>query len=333
MSKLLGNLKNVSSLLNNNGDNSDVEIWLDVNLIEPDPEQPRKYFDEAELQNLSASMTYINPRTGKQRGNRQAIVVRPNPNGGNYIIVMGERRWRAAILGKMDKIRARIDYDYVDADEIEEDQLIENIQSANLTPKEIALWIGKKLKQGKKKNELAKTLGKSNSFITQYAALLALPTVINNLFDNNKCNDVTLLNDLATLHKKYPTEVDNWIQEEPEINRNSFKLFKEFLDTKQDNNESNEPNEHKENLDVTPSSTETDEDSTHSKKIFRGNDENDNDTLKNAIVMIEFRGKPAKLILNKKPSWEGLGWIKNLDDDDEFETELKNIKIISIIEG
>lgn len=329
MSKLLGNLKNVSSLLNNNGDNSDVEIWLDVNLIEPDPEQPRKFFDEEELKNLSASMTHVNPRTGKQRGNLKAIVVRPNPDKeGNYIIVMGERRWRAAILGKMNKIRARIDYNYVEVDEIEEDQMIENIQNANLTPKEIALWIGKKLKQGKKKNELAKTLGKSNSFITQYAALLALPTVINNLFDNNKCNDVTLLNDLTTLHKKYPNEVDNWIQEEPEVNRNSFKLFKEFLDTKQDNesNEPNEPNEHIENLDVTPKGNSTDEDSTHSKN-------DGNDKLKKAIVMVEFRGKPAKLILNKKPSWEGLGWIKNLDDDDEFETELKNIKIISIIEG
>lgn len=323
MNKLLGNLKNVSSLLNNNGDNSDVEIWLDVNLIEPDPEQPRKFFDEEELKNLSASMTYVNPRTGKQRCNLKAIVVRPNPDKeGNYIIVMGERRWRAAILGKMNKIRARIDYNYVEVDEIEEDQMIENIQNANLTPKEIALWIGKKLKQGKKKNELAKTLGKSNSFITQYAALLALPTVINNLFDNNKCNDVTLLNDLTTLHKKYPNEVDNWIQEEPEVNRNSFKLFKEFLDTKQDN----EPNEHIENLDVTPKENSTDEDSTHSKN-------DGNDKLKKAIVMVEFKGKPAKLILNKKPSWEGLGWIKNLDDDDEFETELKNIKIISIIEG
>lgn len=323
MSKLLGNLKNVSSLLNN-GDNSDVEIWLDVNLIEPDPEQPRKYFDEEELKNLSASMTYVNPRTGKQRGNRQAIVVRPNPDKeNNYIIVMGERRWRAARIGKMDKIRARIDYDYVEADEIEEDQMIENIQNANLTPKEIALWIGKKLKQGKKKTELAKTLGKSNSFITQYAALLALPTVINNLFDNNKCNDVTLLNDLATLHKKYPNDVDKWIQEEPEVNRNSFKLFKEFLDTKQDqDNEHNEHDEHKETSDITPKENSIDED-----KI------DENIKLKKAVVMVEFSGKPAKLILNKKPSWDGLGWIKNLDNDEEFETELKNIKIISIIEG
>lgn len=322
MSKLLGNLKSVSSLLNNNGDNSDVEIWLDVNLIEPDPDQPRKFFDEEELKNLSSSMTYVNPRTGKQRGNLKAIVVRPNPDKeGNYIIVMGERRWRAAILGKMNKIRARIDFNYVEVDEIEEDQMIENIQNANLTPKEISLWIGKKLKQGKKRNHLAKTLGKSNSFITQYAALLTLPTVINDLFDNNKCNDVTLLNDLTTLHKKYPNEVDNWIKEEPELNRNSFKLFKEFLDTKDEqNNESNESNElleHEENLNVT-------------KENSTGN--NENNKLKKPLVMVEYKGQSAKLILNKKPSWDGLGWIKTINDEDEFEVELKNIDIISIIE-
>lgn len=327
MSKLLGNLKNVSSLLNNNdSENSDVEIWLDVNLIEPDPEQPRKFFDEDELKNLSASMTYVNPRTGKQRGNLKAIVVRPNPDKeGYYIIVMGERRWRAAVLGKMDKIRARIDRNYVEVDEIEEDQMIENIQNANLTPKEIALWIGKKLQQGKKKNELAKTLGKSNSFITQYAALLALPTVINNLFDNNKCNDVTLLNDLKTLHQKYPNEVDKWIQEEPEVNRNSFKLFKEFLDSQQDNKTS-EPSETEENIDVTPKENATDEDSINSKS-------DENKKLKKSVIMVEYKGQSAILIFNKKPSWEGLGWIKTLNNDDEFEAELKNIKIISIIEG
>ncbi|MCO6559789.1 MAG: ParB/RepB/Spo0J family partition protein [Gilliamella sp.] len=313
MSKLLGNLKSVSSLLNN--DNSDTEIWLDVNLIDPDPEQPRKYFDEQELQNLSASMTYINKKTGKQRGNKQAIIVRPNPeNAGRYIIVMGERRWKAAVLGNMEKIRARIDSSYTDRDEIEDDQMIENIQSASLQPREIALWIGKKLKEGKKKGELAATLGKSNSYITQYSALLTLPGAISELFEKNKCNDVTLLNDLSALHKKYPDDVDNWIENETDVNRNSFKLFKEFLDTKQDEVESKG---------LTPEEKLTSE--------HKDDKENKPNKKFKPVLIVEYKGESAKLILDKEPEWSGLGWIKLINDDsEEFEVELKNVKLISI---
>jgi len=113
-------------------------------------------------------MSYISPGTNKPRGNKQAITVRSNINNkGRYIIVMGERRYKAAIIAKMEKIRAKIDDTYTLQDDIEDDQMVENIQRANLQPIEIARWIGKKLKKGKKKGDLAKTLGKSNSYITQ----------------------------------------------------------------------------------------------------------------------------------------------------------------------
>jgi len=319
MSKLLGNLKNVSSLLNNNDNsNSDIETWLDVNLIDPDPEQPRKFFDENELKNLSQSMTYVNTKTGKQRGNKQAIIVRPNPENDNrYIIVMGERRWRAAILGKMETIRARIDYNYnnFDRDEIEDDQMIENIQNASLQPREIALWIGKKLKEGRKKGELAATLGKSNSYITQYSALLTLPGAIAELFEENKCNDVTLLNDLSALHKKYPTDVDNWIENETDVNRNSFKLFKEFLETKQDDLAELGAESESESEDHV---TVTELISENKPKQFKG------------VLMVEYQGRAAKLILNKEPEWAGLCWIKLIDNDSDLQVELKNLELISI---
>ena len=315
MSKLLGNLKNVSSLLNNN-DNSDVEVWLDVNLIDPDPDQPRKYFDENELKNLAASMTYVNAKTGKQRGNKQAIIVRPNPENNNrYIIVMGERRWKAAILGNMDKIRARIDYSYTDRDEIEDDQMIENIQSASLQPREIALWIGKKLKEGRKKGDLAAALGKSNSYITQYSALLALPGAISELFEQSRCSDVTLLNDLSTLHKKYPTDVDNWVNNETDINRNSFKLFKEFLETKQDELAELGAESESESEDHV---TVTELISENKPKQFKG------------VLMVEYQGRAAKLILDKEPEWAGLCWIKLIDNDSDLQVELKNLELISI---
>lgn len=331
MSNLLGNLTNVSGLLSGNSsknsdlENSDLEVWLDINLIDPDPEQPRKSFDEEELQNLSNSMTYVNEKTGKQRGNKQAIIVRKNPNSeGRYIIVMGERRWRAAALGGMKQIRARVD-SYTDRDEIDTDQIIENIQKSDLKPKEMALWIGKKLRQGFKKNELAKMIGKSNSFITQYVALLSLPGAINELYQNDKCNDVTLLNDLSALHKKYPEELDNWIKDEKSINRNSFKLFKEYLDSKESEPEP-EPNNEVNGKEYTPDKLITSE--------VKVTPENKNPSkLKKPIINIEHSGQPGVLIINKKPLKQGYGWVKYSEDSEALEVELKNLVIISIIDS
>ena len=85
--------------------------------IEPDKNQPRKAFDDTALSELAASIT--------EHGVLQPIVVRPSPAGG-YIIVAGERRWRAARLAGLTEIPALIkDISDTQAMEI---ALIENLQ-------------------------------------------------------------------------------------------------------------------------------------------------------------------------------------------------------------
>jgi ParB/RepB/Spo0J family partition protein len=94
---------------------------LAVSRVKPNPEQPRKHFDPEAMEELAASI--------RERGILQPLVVRPGGDG--YLIVMGERRYREAILAGLDEVPAIVrdatdEQAYLDA-------LIENLQRANLT--------------------------------------------------------------------------------------------------------------------------------------------------------------------------------------------------------
>ena len=95
--------------------------------IEPHPDQPRRHFDEAALDELAASIA--------ARGVIQPVIVRPLP-GGRYQLVAGERRWRAAQKAQLHEIPALI-RDLADR-EVMALALIENIQREDLNPVEEA---------------------------------------------------------------------------------------------------------------------------------------------------------------------------------------------------
>jgi ParB/Sulfiredoxin domain len=101
---------------------------LSVNEIHPNPDQPRKRFDEEALTALADSI--------RERGVLQPIIVRPDPAGG-YELVAGERRWRAAELAGEPTIPALID-DQLDGAGSLELALIENVVREDLTPIEEA---------------------------------------------------------------------------------------------------------------------------------------------------------------------------------------------------
>src|SRR5215210_1275556 len=99
---------------------------LDIDLIEPNPQQPRTRFDDSNLGELAQSI--------RANGVIQPIVVRRN--GGRYQIVAGERRWRAAQMAELRKIPAFVRE--VSDDKLLELALIENIQRQELNPIEEA---------------------------------------------------------------------------------------------------------------------------------------------------------------------------------------------------
>ena len=139
---------------------------LPVREIEPDPEQPRKTFDETTLAELSQSIA--------ENGLLQPIAVRPKKAGPGYIIIAGERRWRAARMAGLDEVPVLIK-DVTD-EQAAALALIENLQREDLNPIEVAEGCHQLIeKYGLTQETAAKRLGKSRSAVTNSLRLLALP--------------------------------------------------------------------------------------------------------------------------------------------------------------
>ncbi len=135
--------------------------------ISRNPRNPRRYFDENDLQDLSSSI--------RQHGIVQPVVVRTV--GENFEIIAGERRWRAAQLAGLVEIPVIVrDVDDRTALEI---AIVENVQRADLNPLEEAL--GYELlvaEHGYTQNDLGDIIGKSRSHVANSLRLLKLPTPV-----------------------------------------------------------------------------------------------------------------------------------------------------------
>lgn len=137
---------------------------IDLDLIEPNREQPRTNFNGDSLSELRDSI--------ERNGIIQPIVL--VKNGRTYRIVAGERRWRAAMGLKMKKIPAVVRE--ISREEELEIAIVENIQRESLNPVEEALAFKKYLVEtGKTQEELSEILSKSRSYISNTIRLLKLP--------------------------------------------------------------------------------------------------------------------------------------------------------------
>ena len=139
---------------------------LPVREIEPDPDQPRKNFDGESLSALAQSIT--------ENGLLQPIAVRPKKAGPGYIIIAGERRWRAARIAGLDEVPVVV-RDVTD-EQAAALALIENLQREDLDPIEVAEGCRRLIDQyGLTQEQAALRLGKSRSAITNTLRLLGLP--------------------------------------------------------------------------------------------------------------------------------------------------------------
>ncbi len=151
----------------NDGKDEVVQLYLDD--IIPNRFQPREVFDEKALKELAVSI--------KEHGVIQPIIVR-NVNG-KYEIIAGERRYKASALAGMTKIPAIIRN--LDDKESSKVALLENLQRKNLNPIEEARTYQKILEIDQMtQDELAKTMGKSQSAVANKIRLLSLPDEIQN---------------------------------------------------------------------------------------------------------------------------------------------------------
>lgn len=144
--------------------NRDSVDMIDINVIKTNPNQPRKVFDENALNELSSSI--------KLHGVIQPIVINDNGDG-TYLIIAGERRYRAAKKAGLDKIPAVIK-NYSDR-QIKEIAIIENLQREDLNPIEAARAIKQLMEEYKLTQEtVAERIGKSRPNIANVLRLLTL---------------------------------------------------------------------------------------------------------------------------------------------------------------
>lgn len=143
-------------------------LKLNINNISPNPHQPRQQFDEEALQELVASI--------KEKGILTPITV--CEDAGNYILIAGERRLRAAKLAGLKEIPVYIIEVENDAEMVEM-ALIENIQRENLNPiEEAEAYAVLNSKYGLSQDAVAKAVGKKRVTVTNSLRLLNLPSEI-----------------------------------------------------------------------------------------------------------------------------------------------------------
>ncbi|MEO1046535.1 MAG: ParB/RepB/Spo0J family partition protein [Pseudomonadota bacterium] len=162
------------SFVTGDGTVSDGLARIAIGRIKPHPDQPRRHFADAALDELAASIA--------QRGVIQPIIVRPASRDGHYQLVAGERRWRAAQRARLHEIPAIVRD--LDDEQTLAIALIENIQREDLTPVEEARAYKQMTEQQQlSPADLAELVDKSRSHVVNMMRLLALPDAVLDLVD------------------------------------------------------------------------------------------------------------------------------------------------------
>lgn len=156
---------------------------LPVDKIEPNPEQPRT--EIGDLTDLTASI--------KEKGVLEPLLVKPQNGGNSWLIIAGERRWRAARAAGLKEVPC-IELD-VDEKGVAEIALIENLQRKDLTVWEEADGLASLCHRfGYTHEDVAKKIGKSRSTVTESLTIASLPNII-----REKCAEANISSKSAIL--------------------------------------------------------------------------------------------------------------------------------------
>jgi len=190
---------------------------LELDKVYPNPDQPRKKFDTKEILDLATAI--------KKDGLLQPIVVVRRES--NFMLVAGERRYKAHLLLKKHTIKAHI----IEADDayILELALIENIQRADLTDFEVANHISKLWDSGKYKlkKDLAEAISKSQSYVSKSLGCMNLDDEILQELEEHKLDvPLSVLEEISRVDVEKQVEVFKKYQGK-EITRKDIKEFKD----------------------------------------------------------------------------------------------------------
>ncbi|MEF3045962.1 ParB/RepB/Spo0J family partition protein [Pseudotabrizicola sp. L79] len=154
-----------------------LDTFLPIEVIQPNPDQPRRDFDQSALEELAESI--------RSKGIIQPLVVRKLSDSTKYEIVAGERRWRAAQLANLHQVPVVVRV-FTD-EEVMEIAIIENIQRQDLSAIEEAMAFRQLMERfGHTQEKLAEALAKSRSHIANTVRLLTLPEPVQNMIRGGK---------------------------------------------------------------------------------------------------------------------------------------------------
>ncbi len=310
--------------------------------IEEDANQPRTEFDQVALDELTASIA--------SRGVKQPISVRQHPDkAGKWIINFGARRYRASLAAGKNTIPA-----FVDEASDDYDQVIENEIRHNLKPMDLAVFIQRKITEGTNKGDVAKHLSKSPATITFLLSMIDMPACIEAVYRAGRCDSPVILYSLRGLYEKAPEQVEAWCASGAEITKRSVDNFGDLIKNPPPvNTEPAKPapesfsNEEKAGLfneDIVDTgavgndieSVKVTELPYHNPDIERQAKEPsipDPNKIKKPLLLVEYKGRAAMVLLNRRPSNAGLLWIKYEDGSGEDEVAVGKCKINLLTEA
>ena len=154
------------------GDTADGQLRAPIGSISPNPSQPRQEFDQEQLEELAASI--------REHGILQPLLVQRS-EAGQYELIAGERRWRAAGLAGLDTVPIVVQKDVDAAEERLTLALVENLQRADLNPIEMATAFEQLSEAGWTQEAIAKEVGKSRVSVANVVRLRRLPDVVQSM--------------------------------------------------------------------------------------------------------------------------------------------------------
>lgn len=295
--------------------------------IDEDPDQPRKEFGEDAMAEMIASV--------KARGVKSPVSVRPNPDSpGRYILNHGARRYRASMANNLKTIPAFIDEQHDDYD-----QVIENMQREDLTAMELAHFIKRKQGEGESLTKIAKKLQKSNAAITKYTALIDAPEAIESAYREGRCTSPETLYSLRKVMDSHPDEANEWLAATDEITRANVAALADAI---------------KKGTPILPSTIEAGDEKGSEAASGQGSGEPaitklgpgeadepktpaakmpDPTKIAKPLLIVEFDGRAAAVLLNNRPSSPGLLYVKYEDNGEVHEVDAGRCKINSLLEG
>ena len=199
----LNGISSIAALMDSQADTGTQEIELA--LIDPDPNQPRTSFDELRLETLAASV--------KAQGVIEPLIVSLHPEiAGRYMLIAGERRWRAA--GKAGLKLVPVVIRELNDDQRLAVQLIENIDREELSVMEEALAVARLLDFGRKPKEVAEMLGKTAAWVSLRKKIAKHQASLESFVVQGRTGDAETLAMLVDLQTVDPKAFEDMLQQD-----------------------------------------------------------------------------------------------------------------------